>query len=363
MDEKAYTEMVNCIDMDIHPVSIMNHVSVKTAQSMLAHMRIEYEEGLVPDAYLIAFHEEFCRDRSWIIHMIPKFYLYFLMEIWDSDRIEMDGIRWDMLKHLKRFGLVTYRKGNRRQGIPSEIYIVSSMKNHFYFYLKSRDAEKEMDHYERMENAFLGMMYYYGIASLPDLHRIFCQALKEETDYDAFYHCVKCRSDLWAWGLFLKDRQKEDYFMNHNVESAELSLVMIREHKDLPYKSVSYDDLAYVRFGYGIDNRWHGVSELGSYLVNDMQMSYYRSTVLVHTFITAIQNGTDLKQLLDKLAVISFSDTKDRKNVEKYVSIMYEHIPVFEFKGHSRSEYGRKYQELESRKSRSRFHMIPGGKK
>ena len=42
MDEKAYTELVNCIDMDIHPVSIMNHVSVKTAQSMLAHMRIEY---------------------------------------------------------------------------------------------------------------------------------------------------------------------------------------------------------------------------------------------------------------------------------------------------------------------------------
>ena len=349
--------------MDIHPVSIMNHVSVKTAQSMLTHMNIEYEEGLVPDAYLIAFHEEFCRDRGWMIHMIPRFYLHFLMEIWSSDQIEMDGTRWDMLKHLKRFGLVTYRKGNRRQGIPSEIYVVSSMKNHFYFFLRSRDAEKEMDHYEKMENAFLGMMYYYGIASLDNLHRLFCQAIEEEINYDTFCHFVKCRSDLWAWGLFLKDRQGEDYFMNHNVESAELSLVMIREHKDLPYKCVSYDDLAYVRFGYGIDNRWYGVSELGSYLVNDMQMSYYRSTVLVHTFMTAIQNGTVLNQLLDKLTVISFSDTKDRKNVEKYVSIMYEHIPVFELKGHSRSEYGRKYHKPESRKNRNRFYMIPGGKK
>ena len=363
MEEYANTELVKCIEMDIHPVSIMNHISVKTAQSMLSHIGIEYEEGLVPDAYLIAFHEEFCRDRSWIIHMLPKFYLHFLMEIWDSDEIELDGIRWDMLKHLKRFGLVTYRKGSRRQGIPSEIYVISSMKNHFYFYLKSRDAEKKMDHYEKMENAFLGMMYYYGIAPLKNLHNIFCQVLKKEIEYQTFFRFVRCRSDLWAWGFFLKDRQGEDYFMNHNVESAELSLVLIREHKDLPYKRVSYDDLAYVRNGYGIDNRWYGVSELGSYLVNDMQMSYYRSTVLVHTFLTAIQNGTDLKQLSEKMAVISFSDPKDRKNVEKYVSIMYEHIPIFELKGHSRLEYGRKYQESESRKNRSRFHMIPGGKK
>ena len=362
MADYSKVELVNCIEVDFHPTSVMKHVSVKGVQSMLTHMEVEYEEGLIRDAYLIAFHEEFCRNRDWILRMIPKVYLTFLVEIWDSDQVEMDGLRWDMLKHLKQFGLITYQKGNQRQDIPAQIYVISSMKNHFYFYLKSRDAREKIDWYEKIENGFLGMMYYYGLASLKDLHLLLCEAIKKELDYENFLSFIRCRADLWAWGLFLQDRKGEEFFMNYNVQSAELSFVMIREHNDLPYKKLSYDDLTYIRFGYGIDNRWYGVSELGSYLVNDMQMSYYRSTVLLHTILTAIQNGAELKQLSDKLAVISFSDINEKKNVEKYVSIMYDHVPLFELKGFSRSEYKRKYQESEYRKKRNRFHMITGGK-
>ena len=362
MEEFNKTETVKCTSVDTHPISAMNRMSVKTVQSFLKIMGIGYEKGLPVEAYLMAWHEEFCGNREWVLTMLPKPWLLLLTEIWDSDTVEMDPVRWDMIQNLKMFGFLNYRRGNHRNHAESEILVFRSMKQHFYFLLKSRESRKKMDMYDRWENALLGMLYYYGIVPLHDLHRLFAEAVGEEISYDRFICFLRCRGDLWGHGSFLKDRKKKEYFMIRNVESAELTLLMVGEHKDLPYKKVDYRDLEYVRNGFGIDNRWDGVSELGSFLVQDMDMSYYRSTVLVHTILVSVQNGMSLEKIQEKTGFISFYDEEDRKTAEKYVNIIYESIPVYEFKGYSRSEYRKICLRNDRNSRRKRFTMLPGGK-
>jgi len=362
MEEHNRIETVKCTSADTHPISAMGRMSVKTVQSFLKIMGIEYEKGLPAEAYLMAWHEEFCGNREWVLLMLPKPYLLLLLEIWDSDTVEMDPIRWDMIQNLKMFGFLNYRRGNDRNHMESEIFVNLSMKQNFFFLLKSRESRKKMDRYDKWENALLGMLYYYGIVPMNDLHSLFREAVGEEISYDRFVTFVRCRADLWGHGTFLKDRKKQEFFMIRNVESAELTLLMIREHQDLPYKRTDYYDLEYVRNGFGIDNRWDGVSELGSFLVQDMDMSYYRSTVLVHTILVSIQNGMTLEKILEKIGFISFYDEEDRKTAEKYVNIMYESIPVYEYKGYSRSEYRKICLKNDRNKRRKRFTMLPGGK-
>ncbi len=363
MDKETKVEIVKCISEDIHPLFVMrNQISVKTIQSLLTLMGTDYTEGLPSDAYLMAWYEEFSQNREWILLMLPKPHLQLLLEIWDSPRVSMDSVRWEMVRHLAMFGFLTYKKGSARNHTESRISVIRSMKKNFYFLLKSRRSGDLMDRYERWENALMGMSFYYGIISLDELHALLCEALKEEIVYGTFLRFIKCRAGLWGLGSFPKDRKKKEYFMSGTVESAELTLLLINDHPDLPYRRISYPDLSYVRAGYGIDNRWPGVSELGLFLIEDMDQSYYRSTVMVHSILTAIQNGATLDKILGKLDFITFFAEEEKRTAEEYVMTMYESVPLYELKGHSRWEYRKMAEKQEWVYKKRKFTLLTGGR-
>lgn len=355
-------EIIKCIPTDIHPTSLMKAIPVKTMQSLLSRMGIEYEEGLPQEAYALAWYNEIADNREWVLRMLPKDYILFLLEIWEKREIPMDGSKWEALQYLKLFGLLAYKKGNKALKEEGEIYVISSVKENFYFYLKSKNSRKLMNRYDRWDVVFSGLSYYYGILPMTDLHKMFCQSLKEEISYEEFLPFMKCRSDLWNLGAVLENNKGQTYFMNQNVENPEIMLLYLDEHKDLPYQYISYDKLSYIKSGFGIDNRWPGLSELGNYLVDVMEFSYYRSTVLVHSILIAIQNSTPLEKIKEKLDIISFSNEEQRQMAEKYVIIMYYNIPIYEYKGHTRKEYKKWFDDWERKNKRGSFQLLPGGK-
>ncbi len=356
------TEFVNCILSDMDPTSIMSGISVKTIQSLLRHMGVECTQGLPNEVYFMTWVETFCAEREWILKIFPKMYLQVLMEIWDSKTVEMDELRWEIVQYLRLFGFLAYKRGRKNLGESSEIYVIEEMKNNFYFYLKGNMSKSLMERYERWDSAFQGLSYYYGMIPVCDMHELFCQALEENITFKEFEQFIYCRAAVWGLGAFLKNGEGIEYFQNNNVEEPEIIYLCIREHSDLNYKKLSYDNLEYIKLGFGVDNRWPGIMELGNYLIDQVGVSYYNASVLLQTVLISVQNGTEFSDLCEKFDLISFKDTVQKEKAIEYLNIIYENVPLYEYKGHSRFELNKIQERKAWKNNLKRFRMILGGK-
>lgn len=344
--------------------SIMQKTPVETVKSILNRIGVEFTEGLPKESYITAFKEEFCENNEWILKMIPRHILQFLLSIWEKTETDIHLEEWDYLEYLKIFGLVTYKKGSPINDEPNIIYCISEMKDRFYFLLKSKKSKRLMEQYEEWEKIICGMMYYYGMAEVTVMHELFMRLTKRMLPYEEFLTFVKCRCSLWSFGLFLRDVQKKrEYYQCVNVENPEMLLMYVQQYNDLPYKSLEKEDLFYISEAGGIDNRWKGISELGALFLDEMQMSYYRASVMVKTLLLMIQNGCEWDDLIEKMAVLSFESEEMKEQVHSTVKILYEQAPIYELKGHSRKEYEKMFRQKQLKKKREMFTIIEGRKR
>ena len=343
--------------------TVMKNTPVETVKSILGRIGIEYEEGLPKEAYISAFKEEFCSEPKWVLLMLPKVMLEFLIEIWENPVVTMSEERWNYMEYLKIFGFVAYQMGNPISDEPNRLLVVQEMKDSFYFLLKSKKNQKLLSVYEEWEKIITGFMYYYGFIETRTLYSLFLKVSKRVVSYEDFLLFIKCRSSMWPFGAILKDiTGQTEYFQYLNVENADMLLQYIREHDALPYKTIKTEDLIYVSDAAGIDNRWPGVSELGNLLIDKMGLNYYRATVLVRTLLIMIKNGCSYEKLQDKLNVLSFERQEYKEDAQRAVRQLFENVPVFEYKGHSRAEYKRLSHQKQLKKRRNLFTIIDGGR-
>lgn len=342
--------------------TVMKNTPVETVKSILGRIGIEYEDGLPKEAYISAFKEEFCSEPKWVLLMLPKVMLDFLMDVWENPVIVVSEEQWNYIEYLKIFGFLTYQMGNNVSGMPNKIIVVQEMKDTFYFLLKSKKNKKLLSVYEEWEKIITGYMYYYGFIETRTLYSLFLKVSKKVVSYEDFLLFIKCRSSLWPFGAILKDiTGKNEYFQYLNVENADMLLQYIREHNELPYKPVKLEDLIYVSEAAGIDNRWSGVSELGNLLIDKIGLNYYRATVLIRTMLIMIKNGCSYRKLQDRLQGISFESQEYKEEAEQAVRRLYENVPVFEYKGYSRTEYKRLSHQKQLKKRKNLFTIIDGG--
>lgn len=343
--------------------TIMKSTPVQTVKSILGRIGIEYAEGLPKEAYISAFKEEFCSEPKWVLLMLPKVMLDFLTEVWENPVIAMTEERWNYIEYLKIFGFLAYQMGNPVTDEPNRLIVVEEMKDNFYFLLKSRKSQKILSLYEEWEKVITGFMYYYGFIETRTLYSLFLKASKKVISYEDFLLFIKCRTSLWPFGAILKDISgKNEYFQYLNVENPDMLLEYVKQHGELPYKSVKFDDLIYVSDAAGIDNRWQGVSQLGNLLIDKMGLNYYRATVLVRTLLIMIKNGSPYEKLQEKVDVLSFENVQIKEEVQQAVRQLFENVPVFEYKGYSRAEYKRLSYQKQLKKKRNLFTIIDGGK-
>lgn len=343
--------------------TIMKSTPVQTVKSILGRIGIEYAEGLPKEAYISAFKEEFCSEPKWVLLMLPKVMLDFLTEVWENPVIAMTEERWNYIEYLKIFGFLAYQMGNPVTDEPNRLIVVEEMKDNFYFLLKSRKSQKILSLYEEWEKVITGFMYYYGFIETRMLYSLFLKASKKVISYEDFLLFIKCRTSLWPFGAILKDISgKNEYFQYLNVENPDMLLEYVKQHGELPYKSVKFDDLIYVSDAAGIDNRWQGVSQLGNLLIDKMGLNYYRATVLVRTLLIMIKNGSPYEKLQEKVDVLSFENAQIKEEVQQAVRQLFENVPVFEYKGYSRAEYKCLSYQKQLKKKRNLFTIIDGGK-
>ncbi len=347
----------------IDAITAMKSTPMGTIQSILGRIGIEYEKGLPKEVYLSAFKEEFCSDSKWILIMLPGIILDFLVEIWDNSSVEMNEERWNFIEYLKIFGMLSCQRGSAAKDSPNKIFVVQEMKDNFYFLLKSKKNRQLMWQYEEWEKYITGLMYYYGLIEIKSLYEQFQKNASNVISYQEFITFLKCRCSLWVFGTFLQETNgNKEYFQYVNVDNPEMLLVLLNEEKELPYKKISTEDLIYISEASGIDNRWEGVSELGNLFVNEMGLHYYRATVLIKTLISMVQNGCSYNKLRRKVKSLSFQTQDCKEEMGRILEQLYYHVPVFEYKGHSREEYHQMFYEKELKKKRKLFTIIEGGK-
>lgn len=363
MQDEYIKDLAIVEETELEATSVMQSTPTETVKSILGRLGVGYKDGLPKETYLSALKEEFCADSKWILLMLPGVILDFLMEVWENAEVPMEEDRWNYMQYLKIFGLLTYRRGNQVMNAPNRIYVISEMKERFYFLLRSRKSDKQMDEYEEWEKYIVGLMYYYGFMDIRILHAQFLKASGKLLGYEDFLLFLKCRCSLWAFGEIVRDIQgKHEYFQSFNVENAEMLLTYVREQGALPYKKIEPEDLIYISEASGIDNRWAGLSELGTILVDKMGLNYYRTTVLIKTLIQMIQNGCAFNKLTEKLRVFNFDERGCMEQALEAVHDLYESVPVFEYKGHSRKEYQKLSRKRQREKKKNLFTIIDGGK-
>lgn len=364
MQDRYVAEEAIVSSSDLEAAVIMKNTPVETVKSILGRIGIEYEEGLPKEAYITAFKEAFCAEPKWVLLMLPKVMLDFLLDIWENPVVTMTEERWNYLEYLKIFGFVAYQMGNVISNEPNRLIVIQEMKDRFYFLLKSKRNQKLLCVYEEWEKVITGYMYYYGFIETRTLYSLFLKVSKTVVSYEDFLLFIKCRSSMWPFGAILKDiTSKNEYFQYLNVNNADMLLQYIREHDELPYKPLKVEDLLYVSDAAGIDNRWPGVSELGSLLIDKMGLNYYRATVLVRTLLIMIKNGSSYENLEEKLSVLSFPSQEYREEAQQAVQQLFENVPVFEYKGYSRAEYRRLSHQKQLKKRKNLFTIIDGGRK
>lgn len=364
MQNKYDAMQADIVQGDMEASSVMQKTPVETVKSILSRIGVEFEEGLPKETYIAALKEEFCNNSEWILKMIPRHFLEFLLSIWEKTEIEVSLEEWDYLEYLKIFGLVTFKKGNPITDEPNLIYCILEMRDRFYFLLKSRKSRALMEQYEEWEKIICGLMYYYGMVEVAVLHENFMRVTKRVISYGEFLTFVKCRCSLWAFGVLLRDVQRQkDYYQCVNVENPEMLLMYIQQHNDLSYKNIGKEDLFYISEAAGIDNRWPGVSELGTFMLDEMHMNYYRATVMVKTLLLMIQNGCEWGDLKEKMAVLPFDSPDMEEKVYDIVKVLYESAPLYELKGYSRKEYEKMFRQKQLKKKREMFTIINGRKR
>lgn len=352
---------IQVIESEESPESMMLHTPVSTAKSILGRLNVEYDHGLPKEVYVSALNDAILRDKDLIPMMIPDFMLEWMMELWDEEEVFVDEERRNCLEYLKIFGFASYQGGNRKK--EPCLLICKERKEDFYFYLRSRSAREEMERYAQWEKLVTGMMYYYGFLEIRELHDQFFRVSSQMVTYDHFVRFIKCRCSLWAFGEILKDINRNiDYFSWDEVNHRETLLLYLREHGDIPYKKVDREDLVYVSDGAGIDNRWPGISEIGTLLVSELGMDYYQATVSIRTLIRMVHNSCSLNELMDQGKNLPIESSRHREEFERGIHLLYDHVPVFEYKGHSRSEYRRLFHEKQLKKKSALFTIIDGGK-
>lgn len=364
MQNKYDAMQADIVQGDMEASSVMQKTPVETVKSILSRIGVEFEEGLPKETYIAALKEEFCNNSEWILKMIPRNFLEFLLSIWEKTEIEVSLEEWDYMEYLKIFGLVTFKKGNPLTDEPNLIYCIPEMRDRFYFLLKSRKSRALMEQYEEWEKIICGLMYYYGMVEVTVLHENFMRVIKRVLSYEEFLTFVKCRCSLWAFGILLRDVQRQkEYYQYVNVENQEMLLMYIQQHNDLSYKNIEKEDLFYISEAAGIDNRWKGVSELGNFMLDEMHMNYYRATVMVKTLLLMIQNGCEWGDLKEKMAVLSFDSLNMEERLYEIIKMLYESVPLYELKGYSRKEYEKMFRQKQLKKKREMFTIINGRKR
>lgn len=363
MTEKYMVNQALIAGSDMTAVSAMKGTPAETYKSILSRIGIEYMDNLPAEAYQQAFYDALCEEPELVLQMLSGNIIELLIAIWENDQLEIEEMQWDIMRYLSMFGFVSCRRGNFLSGEPNVIYWTQDMKDRFYFYLKSRKSKTRIEEYEEWQWVLEGQLFYYGVLEMDQFHQLFCSTMDTMISYETFTRFLKGRCALWPWALLLRAGQSDiEYVQYTNAENVERILGSVESQSEVPYYQPDKQVFRGLAESGDLDKSWDGMADMARLLAEDLQMDYYRVTVMMRSITGMIKNGAGIEKLKENLKALPLHDTKQKEQAESALLRMYESIPIYELKGYNRREYQKMFHQKELKKRRRMFTMIKGGR-
>lgn len=305
-----------------------------------------HEEWVLSNLDYPAFFDAyFAQHYETVLMLLSQDELQLLLRIWNQKEVlEFSEINQRHLTALEKLGFLRFQYQEKK------IIINREAEHNLYFYLKSKTAGRLMRDYQRLEEAIKGVLYQFGIISISDLYHILVDGPVKITPGFLREFCIG-RINLWSFAGVLKNRIGEYYLECFEVSNRQRVFDgWIRE--SLEFAQISFEEAEMLGKAGGI-GMWEGTPEMIGYCMDTLIKDSVATTILAKRLILYIQNDLSMEQIITKVEkqIENFTEN-ERGQFEKLLCLMYDHVPLYHLKGHSRSDL---------RPAHGGFVVIPGG--
>ena len=257
--------------------------------------------------------EKFYDMPQLITKLLQQEAIEFLLQCWDMEGESLIAEMYAReIEQLHFLGFLSYEDDT--------ILLNMEAKDNFFFSLKSRRVQEELEEGTRLENILFGMLFLYGILDIYEC----CQMIQEEMFPELTYDELE---EFIQWSL----------------------------REDLSWKRYSEDEYKNLALGNGIGG-WDGIPELYDFVMKNIENDQYKVMMIVKSLVVKIQNGLTYEEITS--AYVNLLDEEDKEHQRilcELIRTLYKTVPLYSLKGHTRTE-------LEEESQEARFHVIQGGK-
>lgn len=348
---------VKICTLDVDMASVIGKNSRENLKAFLHRIGVVTEDHLGKEELCLALKEAILEHPEYILYIHSMEALLFLLELWESDEMEFTQEDLILSGQLRLLGFLDFSMEEGPGQKEGTIYLIREAKEYFYFYLRSRQAAKQMEQYEIWERLIRGMMTCYGIISFNRLYFYFCKCVMEPVDDENLHRFLASRVSLWSFGsLVMEKNSKIEYYENFEVTDPEAVLELCQEDQKRNYKPLEFEEALYIADNNGL-GRWKGIREIADLLMDEVQVEYYQTVVVIKSCVLQIQNGDSVKDTLSNLLKWCPQAVPYKERLEKELYLLYDSVPVYQLKGWTREE------EKPVSKKQPLFTVLQGGKR
>lgn len=284
-----------------------------------------------------------------ITKLLQQEAIEFLLQCWD---MEDEGLIAQMyareIEQLHFLGFLSYEDDT--------ILLNMEAKDKFFFSLKSRRVQEELEEGTRLENIIFGMLFLYGILDLYECHQMLSEEMFPELTYDELDEFVLLRIVFWQSGILLRNQMNLRLLLaSREVENRNEVFIQWNLRGDLSWKRYSEEEYKDLALGNGIGN-WDGIPELYDFVMKNMENDQYKVMMIVKSLVVKIQNGLTYEEITSAyVSLLDEEDKEQQRTLCELIRTIYKTVPLYSLKGHTRAE-------LEEENQEARFHVIQGGK-
>lgn len=284
-----------------------------------------------------------------ITKLLQQEAIEFLLQCWDMEGESLIAEMYAReIEQLHFLGFLSYEDDT--------ILLNMEAKDDFFFSLKSRRVQEELEEGTRLENILFGMLFLYGILDIYECCQMIQEEMFPELTYDELEEFILLRIVFWQSGILLRNQMNSRLLLaSREVENRNEVFIQWSLREDLSWKRYSEDEYKNLALGNGIGG-WDGIPELYDFVMKNIENDQYKVMMIVKSLVVKIQNGLTYEEITS--AYVNLLDEEDKEHQRilcELIRTLYKTVPLYSLKGHTRTE-------LEEESQEARFHVIQGGK-
>ena len=234
--------------------------------------------------------EKFYDMPQLITKLLQQEAIEFLLQCWDMEGESLIAEMYAReIEQLHFLGFLSYEDDT--------ILLNMEAKDNFFFSLKSRRVQEELEEGTRLENILFGMLFLYGILDIYECCQMIQEEMFPELTYDELEEFILLRIVFWQSGILLRNQMNSRLLLaSREVENRNEVFIQWSLREDLSWKRYSEDEYKNLALGNGIGG-WDGIPELYDFVMKNIENDQYKVMMIVKSLVVKIQNGLTYEEI------------------------------------------------------------------